>query len=274
MAQASFDPSSLVLTRPLSWEDFQYWLRQLPSRKSAGEDGITYEMWKEAPLAMRRSLYEAVQRALCSGDIPAAWQNATVTLLGKKAGMEEILECTRPICLMATAAKMVTGIWAYRLSNAAEQRGVFEDAQEGFRPSRSTKRQVVRLLSCLQAIRTRRGKAFVAFLDFENYFNTISLEALFHILRACNLHEADVSALERYYSEARMQVRHADGSLSAKVKLSRGLRQGCPESGGMPKTRRSVFGKIYPWVPGRTRRAGFALASDTRIREKNVRILL
>lgn len=230
MAQASFDPSSLVLTRPLSWEDFQYWLRQLPSRKSAGEDGITYEMWKEAPLAMRRSLYEAVQRALCSGDIPAAWQNATVTLLGKKAGMEEILECTRPICLMATAAKMVTGIWAYRLSNAAEQRGVFEDAQEGFRPSRSTKRQVVRLLSCLQAIRTRRGKAFVAFLDFENYFNTISLEALFHILRACNLHEADVSALERYYSEARMQVRHADGSLSAKVKLSRGLRQGCPLS--------------------------------------------
>ena len=27
-----------------------------------------------------------------------------------------------------------------------------------------------------------------------------------------------------------MQVRHADGSLSAKVKLSRGLRQGCPLS--------------------------------------------
>ena len=230
LTDSGFDPSVPVLTKDLTWEDFLYWLSQLPTRSSAGDDGITYEMWRCAPVAMQRALYEAVSMALTTGQVPDKWQNALVTLLGKRPGEEHILESTRPICLMATAAKMVTGIWAHRLSRASEARGVFEEIQEGFRPGRSTKRQAVRLLSCLQSLRHGGGRVFVAFLDFENYFNTISLQALFYILRQSQLCEKDVQALERYYQAAYMQIRQEDGSSSAKINLGRGLRQGCPLS--------------------------------------------
>ncbi len=70
----------------------------------------------------------------------------------------------------------------------------------------------------------------MAFLDFENYFNTISLTAVFMILRKLNMPEADVQALDRYYALAHMRVIHADGQKSAVIPLGRGLRQGCPLS--------------------------------------------
>ena len=71
---------------------------------------------------------------------------------------------------------------------------------------KSNKRQVVRLLSCINAVRERQGRVVVAFLDFENYFNVVSLPALFMILREMGLSEYDVEALECYYSRAHMQV--------------------------------------------------------------------
>ena len=63
---------------------------------------------------------------------------------------------------------------------------------------------------------------------FENYFNTISLAAVFMILRKLNMPEADVQALEMYYALAHMRVSHADVQKSAVIPLGRGLRQGCP----------------------------------------------
>ena len=61
-------------------------------------------------------------------------------------------------------------------------------------------------------------------------FNTISLPALFLLLRKFCMNENDVQALESYYEHSHMRVVHADGEKSAKIPLYRGLRQGCPLS--------------------------------------------
>jgi len=61
---------------------------------------------------------------------------------------------------------------------------------------RFTKRQAVRLLSCINAVRERQGKVVVAFLDFGNHFTVISLPALFTIVRELGLSEYNMEALE------------------------------------------------------------------------------
>ena len=230
LERQGFDPESPVLTRDLSRDDFNYWLAKLPHRKSAGEDDITYEMWQQAPEGMKTALYVAVQAALTGKKIPEEWEGAITKLLPKKPGEEGILESLRPICLMQTAVKIVTGIWARRLSQENEKRQIVEGSQEGFRPDRSARRQAARLLSCIGASRRKQGKLVVAFLDFENYFNTISLPALFFLLRKLGLCENDVAVLEQYYKTTYLQVKHNDGTMSARVPLGRGLRQGCPLS--------------------------------------------
>ncbi|MBL6911070.1 MAG: hypothetical protein ISR34_11690 [Pirellulales bacterium] len=225
-----FQSTEPILTAFLERDDFDAWLRKRPAGTSPGEDTISYEMWQASPEPMKDALYQAVLQAVTSGHIPQAWESSLVKLLVKREGEEHILESLRPICLMATAAKLTTGIWAHRMSTASEQDGVNEGSQEGFRPDRSAKRQVARFLSCIQSCKQRQTKLIVAFLDFENYFNTISLPALFLILRKLGMPEADVKALECYYASSCMQIAHADGAKSARISLGRGLRQGCPLS--------------------------------------------
>jgi len=70
--------------------------------------------------------------------MPKSWEGALTTLIPEKVGEENILKSIRQICLMNTAAKIVTSIWANRLSKSLEQQSVFEGLQEGFRPDRST----------------------------------------------------------------------------------------------------------------------------------------
>ena len=97
---------------------------------------------------------------------------------------------------MNTAAKISTSVWAKRLSKSVEQHLVLESSQEGFRPDRSARRQISRFISALQDVERNQGTICVTFLDFENYFNTISLPALFLLLRKFGLNENDVQALE------------------------------------------------------------------------------
>ena len=140
------------------------------------------------------------------------------------------MESIRPICLMNTAAKIVTSVWGKRLSKSLKQQWGFKGSQKGFRPDRITRRQISRFMSALQDVEQNQSTIWVTFLDFWNCFNTISLPALFLLLRKFGMNENDVQALESYYEHSHMRVIHADGEKSAKIPLHCGLRQGCPLS--------------------------------------------
>ena len=182
-------------------------------------------MWQEAPADMKDTLYQVVNQVIQNGKKPMSWEEALTTLIPKKVGGEKILESIRPICLMNTAAKIVTSVWAKRLSKSLEQQSVLEGSKEGFRPDRSTRRQISRFISALQDVERNQGNIFVTFLDFENYSNTISLPALFLLLCKFGMNENDMQALESYFEHAHMRVIQADGEKSVKIPLHRGLRQ-------------------------------------------------
>jgi hypothetical protein len=168
---------------------------------------------------MKIALFNAVETVTSGRRAPMEWEDAIVKLLPKKESEEHVLESNRSICLMATAMKLVTGIWAYRLLKAVDHRGVIESAQEGNRPMSSTRRQVTRLIQCLEATRSRQGSAVVAFLDIENFFNSISLPALFFLLRKIGMARADIAALQQYYSAAYMTIVHGDDTKSVRIPL-------------------------------------------------------
>ena len=145
-----------------------------------------------------------MNQVIQNGKMPTSWEGTLITLIPKKVGEEKMSESIRPICFMNTAARIVTSVWGKRLSESLEQQSVFEGLQEGFRPDRSKRRQISRFISALQDVARNQGTICITFLDFENFFNTISLPALFLLLRKFGMNKNDV--------------------------LHRGLRQGCPLS--------------------------------------------
>jgi len=163
------DPRDARLTQHLTREDFDYWLRQLPHDKSPGDDELTYEMWQEAPAELKDVVYQVVNQIAQNGKMSTSWEGALATLIPKKVGEEKILESIRSICFMNTAGKIVTSVWAKRLSRSLGQQSFFEGSQEGFWPDRSTRRQISRFISALQDVERNQGTICVTFLDFENY---------------------------------------------------------------------------------------------------------
>jgi len=82
----------------------------------------------------------------------------------------------------------------------------------------------------LQDVKRNQGTLAicVTFLDFKNHFSTISLPAVFLLLRKFGLNENNVQALESYYEHPHMLMIHADSEISAKILPYPRLRQGCP----------------------------------------------
>jgi len=60
---------------------------------------------------MKDALYQVVNKVVQNGKMPTSWEGALTTLIPKKVGEEKILASIRPICLMNTAAKIVTSVW-------------------------------------------------------------------------------------------------------------------------------------------------------------------
>ena len=135
------DPQDAHLTQHLTREDFDYWLQQLVHVKNPGDDELTYELWQKAPgpAEMNDALYQVVNPVIQNRKMPTSWEGALTTLIPKKVGEEKILESIHRICLMNTATKIVTSVWAKRLSKSLEQQSVFEGSQDSFRPDRSTR---------------------------------------------------------------------------------------------------------------------------------------
>ena len=102
-------------------EDVDYWLQQHPHDKIPGDDKLNSEMWQEALVEMKDALYQVVNQVIQKRKMPTSWEEALTTLIPKKVGEEKILKSTRLICLMNTAAKIVTSVWAKRLSKSLEQ---------------------------------------------------------------------------------------------------------------------------------------------------------
>jgi len=116
-----------------------------------GSDNYHMTRVQEAPAEMKDALYQIVNQVIQNRKMPTSWEGTHHTH-PKEGWRGKILGSIRPICLMDTAAKIVTSAkrgaktkivtsakrGAKRFSKSQEQQSVFEDPQEGFLPDRKT----------------------------------------------------------------------------------------------------------------------------------------
>ncbi len=117
--------------------------------------------------------------------------------------------------------------------------------QEGNRPARSTRRQTTRLLLNFEVVKARQSSVLVAFLDMENFFNALSLPALFLQLWKSSFPDHDIAVLMQYYDSVYMVITHNGGCKSTRILLRRGVWQGCPLS---PILGCIVINMLIRWV--------------------------
>jgi hypothetical protein len=211
------------LAKPISREDLDWYLSTLPSHKAPGPDGLPYECLKYGPPSIREAVFEAVNEVLTmKSPMPSSWKGGLVRYLFKSGDTAD-MSCYRPVCLQDSVYKVVSAVLTDRLYRIVEQNGLLSDSQEGFRRLRSTTRQAQSLQWAMQDARTKKERLYVAYLDFENAFNSTDHEALWLWLEFLGV--PDVDLLRSLYKDAYYRAECPYGS-TANIHLTRGKKQG------------------------------------------------
>ena len=207
----------------ISREDLVYRISQLSRGKAPGEDGFVYEFLKDGPPSLIDAVLEAVNALLTrQANVPHDWKGCIIRLLYKKGNP---MDCRnfRPVVLLNAVYKVYTAIVTDRLYRISEKHNLLSASQEGFRRHHSTARQAQSLLWAYETARERGDTLVVAFLDFQNAFNSIDHAALWMYLRLIGV--PDVDMLEDIYAGSRYKAQTSYGT-TAEVSLTRGAKQG------------------------------------------------
>jgi len=217
-------PAEPFLGHDLQWEDFEFYLQHLPRHKSAGGDGVPYEVLRGASLPVRQLLHRCLVKLLGGAAIPTAWAQGMVRLLEKREPVYQ-LENLRPVTLLRTIYKLHTGIVNNRLQWALEEHGILEPTQDGFRPGRQTRKAVARLQYFLEESRREGREVYVCFVDWFSAFCSVPHSRLFQMLEWSGMHPDDITVIRRLQEGAQLRV-VTDFGTTCDVPMSRGTPQG------------------------------------------------
>jgi hypothetical protein len=174
---------------------------------------------KGAPDAFKETLRECLNCILEGGATPPeSWLGGLVRFLFKKGDPLDIV-CYRPVCLLDTTYKLLSGILTDRLYRMCEQHGLLDPSPEGFRKLRSTQRQVQSLHWAIED----RPSAELSSMCRIWTSNHPDHEGLWRWLRELNV--PDVDLLQALYKAAHYVADLPYGQ-SAPVFLTRGSKQG------------------------------------------------
>jgi ribonuclease HI len=212
-----------TLSGEISLDDLKFRISQLPRGKSAGDDGMLYELLKEGPEKLIQIIHAALNSLLTKKmSVPQLWKGGLIKLLFKK-GDPMMCKNFRPVVLLRVCYKLYTSILTDRLYGISERHGLLHSSQEGFRRYRSCSRQAQSLFWAYQEAKRLHKPLVVAFLDFANAFNSVDHPALWKWLRTIGV--PDVDMIEALYTDSYYQADTPFGT-SAKVFLTRGTKQG------------------------------------------------
>eukprot|EP00961_Rhodomonas_salina_P001701 23573-Rhodomonas_salina.1 len=93
-----------ILPLQLTWSDWERYVRRLPHRKAGGEDGVTYELVREAPLRLQQVILEGVNAMLTGKALLQHWKGGLgVIQLLTKLDHNSHIENLSPVTLLQVA---------------------------------------------------------------------------------------------------------------------------------------------------------------------------
>ena len=220
------------LLEPITEEELLQALKLSPRGRSPGDDGLTAELYLVVWEVVKADFLVVANEMLRRRRVAPSHTRGVMTLIPKDNTVSRISDL-RPVTLLNTDGKVFSRVLARRLE--AVQGKVLDSMQVRGGHPRNMHGALLDLRDAVNVVEVsnrRRGTSVEACLvsvDFAGAFNSLLHGYLWEVLRRYGLDENIIELLRSMYTGASTTIR-LNGVLGPLVRLSRGVRQGCPLS--------------------------------------------
>ncbi|XP_063534978.1 uncharacterized protein LOC134744961 [Cydia strobilella] len=212
----------LELDAPPTPAEFQAALNGLKLGKSAGRDNLPAEVIKLKCVSL--PLYKILLKCWEEGTIPQDMRDADIVTLYKGKGDRGDCNNYRGISLLSIAGKAFAKVVLKKLEVLAAR--IYPESQCGFRAGRSTSDMIFTLRQLQEKCREHRVPLYMAFVDLNKAFDTVSRQGLYDVLVRLGCPPTLLSLIRAFHENMKGTVMF-DGDSSAAFDMRRGVRQGC-----------------------------------------------
>ncbi|XP_075744098.1 uncharacterized protein LOC142802898 [Rhipicephalus microplus] len=204
-------------------------LPRISASTATGLDDIPAGLVKCLGKSAREHLAGIFNTILKNGPIPPDWQCGRVSLVCKRGGDAGLLGDYRPIMVTSVLYRLFAQVLKVWMSGWAEKRGIPSELQNGFRRKRRLEDNLFMLTQTIEVAGRESRGLLGCFLDVAKAYDSVPNEEFFHQLDQRQMPTVWTDFLRRLYAESSV-VACFRVTRTPPVKVTRGLRQGCPLS--------------------------------------------
>ncbi len=200
---------------------------KLSLNKSPGSDGLTAEFYRFFWKEVRHLLFKAIQECIERKELLTSMKQGIIILIPKQGKEKRILDNLRPITLLNTDYKLLSGIIAARMKKGLSQ--IISETQSGFLGGRSIHNNIRLVLDLIDYSDIFVERGFIVFLDFYKAFDSVEHPFILEALKHFGFGQKFTNLISILYNDINSCVSLEHGTCS-RFSVKRGIRQGCNSS--------------------------------------------
>jgi hypothetical protein len=213
------------LNDPISLDELEKNINELPSKTANGPNNISYEDLKLLTLEIKQYLVDLYNTILKTKEIPQEWLNANVYPIPKPKPWGYLLTNTRPITLLDTTRKLFTKIITKRISSILANNQVLSGYNFAALPKNSTFEPVRILNEIINQAQEEDDELWMLSLDMSKAYDHVNLYMLKKALLRIKLPHNIVEIIINLFTNRKNQV-FTDVGLTDPYELLTGIDQG------------------------------------------------
>ena len=204
------------------------YLKQLRNNKSPGSSGFTGEFYKFFWVNFKNRLTKSINYSFESGSLPKSQQIGVLTLIPKGKKDKVYLKNWRPLTMLCTYYKIVSGCITERMKPNLDL--IISTNQKAYLPNRYIGEITRTTFDLFHVAKKDNIPGILLLIDFEKCFDSVSHKYIQKCLGFFNFGEDIKKWINILTKDFYSCINHV-GNISERFLLGRGVKQGDPISG-------------------------------------------